>query len=193
MGTTIVTQRLEMKIRESVESDLTRVLSVQLQAFGEKEGHEVAGLVDDLLKDPTAKPALSLVAIENNQVVGYILFTHSNVIDAIKPVSSVILAPLAVIPDRQNQGVGSQLIEQGLKKLSKSGVEMVFVLGHPEYYPRHGFKHAGDLGFRATYPIPEKNANAWMVKELAVGSIAKAGGGKVLCAKAMDKPEYWHE
>ena len=182
-----------MKIRESIESDFKEILNNQIQAFGKKEGHEVAGLVDGLFKDSTAMPLLSLIAVSKNQTIGHILFTQSKVVGSIKPVSSVILAPLAVIPSRQRQSVGSQLIEQGLKQLSESGIELVFVLGHPEYYPRHGFKAAGALGFEAPYPIPEKHAGAWMVKALVVGSIESAGNGRVLCAAAMDKPEYWRE
>ena len=68
----------------------------------------------------------------------------------------------------------------------------MFVLGHPEYYPRYGFVSAGKLGFEATYPIPEKVADAWMVQELQPGIIGKIKG-KVLCAKALDAPEYWRE
>ena len=52
--------------------------------------------------------------------------------------------------------------------MAESGVELVFVLGHPDYYPRHGFKPAGALGFEAPYPIPDKNVNAWMVQKNCV-------------------------
>ena len=138
-------------------------------------------------------PLLSLIAVSDNQVIGHILFTQSKVVGSIKQVSSVILAPLAVIPSRQRQSIGSRLIKQGLKQLSESSIELVFVLGHPEYYPRYGFRPAGALGFEAPYPIPEKNADAWMVRELVAGAIDSAGNGRVLCATAMDKPEYWIE
>jgi putative acetyltransferase len=71
-------------------------------------------------------------------------------------------------------------------------MELVFVLGHPHYYARHGFNPAAPLGFTAPYPIPEKNADAWMVRALkrnVVGSLRAT----VVCAKALDKPEYWRE
>ena len=64
-----------------------------------------------------------------------------------------ILAPLAVVPDAQGQGIGGALIEHGLSLLQRSGVGLVFVLGHPGYYPRHGFEPAGRLGFDAPFPI----------------------------------------
>jgi putative acetyltransferase len=105
---------------------------------------------------------LSLLAISDDKAIGHILFTKARITNSNNSISAVILAPLAVIPDAQSRGVGGQLINKGLKLLSKLGVELVFVLGHPEYYPRHGFKTAGVLGFEAPYPIPEKHANAWM-------------------------------
>ena len=66
------------------------------------------------------------------------------------------------------------------------------MLGYPEYYLRHGFKPAGSLGFEAPYPIPDKNADAWMVQALhpnVIGSVC----GKVICADTLNKPEYWRE
>jgi len=181
-----------LKIRKSEEPDLSAILNIQLEAFGNTEGPEVATLVTDLFCDPTATPLLSLVAIHNNQIIGHALFTRSQVSGSDKQISSVILAPLAVIPSRQGQGVGSQLIKAGMEFLSETGIELVFVLGHPGYYPRHGFRPAGTLGFEAPYPIPTKNAEAWMVKELVSGALDSAKG-RVLCSEAMDKPEYWRE
>jgi predicted N-acetyltransferase YhbS len=181
-----------LKIRKSTDSDLNDILDVQIKAFGNEEGPKVAGLVSDLLSDPTAVPLLSLIAVNDNQIVGHILFSQAKVNDSKKQVSVVILAPLSVIPDRQRQGIGGQLIEEGFRILLESNVELVFVLGHPEYYPHHGFKPAGILGFEAPYPIPTKNANAWMVRELVLGA-ADDANGKVFCADALDKPEYWRE
>ena len=77
--------------------------------------------------------------------------------------------------------------------MKESNASMVFVLGHPGYYTRHGFTpNAGQLGFPATYPIPPKNADAWMVQSLAPDGLPKTKG-RVLCADALDKAEYWAE
>ena len=181
-----------MHIREANESDLSDVLHVERQAFGADKGPEIVELIDELLRDPSAMPLLSLIAVDDDQVIGHILFTKAQIIYPKKPISAAILAPLAVIPDAQSQGVGGQLIEEGLRVLSESGVELVFVLGHPEYYPRHGFKTAGHLGFEAPYPIPDKHANAWMVQALRPGLIGSVNG-KVVCADALNKPEHWRE
>ena len=182
---------IQLIIRESTESDLLELLNVEKQAFGEDEGPEIVKLVKGLLNDPTAKPLLSLIALKGQQVVGHILFTKAR-ITANDQLSAVILAPLAVDPDAQGQGIGGQLIAKGLAMLSESEVALVFVLGHPDYYPRHGFKPAGTLGFEAPYPIPEEVASAWMVQELNPGIIGSVRG-RVLCADTLNQPEYWRE
>ncbi len=94
--------------------------------------------------------------------------------------------------DRQRQGIGGRLIETGLRLLEESGVDLVFVLGYPDYYSRFGFKPAGVQGLQATYPIPPQNADAWMVTELAPGTIQNCTG-TVRCSKALDDPKYWIE
>lgn len=177
-----------MCIREAVDSDLDEVLSVERAAFG---SDEEANLVRDLMDDKSARPILSLLAFEDGRAVGHILFTKAR-LEPRAPLSIVLLAPLAVIPDAQRRGIGGKLIEQGLRMLSETGVDLVFVLGHPQYYQRFGFQPAGKLGFDATYPILEKNADAWMLVELRPGT-AYAEGGKVLSADKLNKPEYWLE
>ncbi len=179
----------KLQIREAVETDLNDVLLIERLAFGyDKE----AKLVRDLLHDPSAKPLLSLLAFKKDRAVGHILFTTARLSDTQNTASIVILAPLAIVPDAQKQGIGGKLIDQGLELLSKSGVDLVFVLGHPEYYPRYGFKPAGHLGFEAPYPIPDEHAGAWMVQALRSGVIGTVSG-KVICADALNKPEHWRE
>ncbi len=178
-----------MHIREASDSDLNDVLYVERIAFGyDKE----AELVRELLDDSSAKPLLSLLAFNDDRVVGHILFTSVRFEKEPNTPTMSILAPLAVVPDAQEQGVGGKLIKKGLQLLADFGVDLVFVLGHPEYYPRYGFKPAGHLGFEAPYPIPDENADAWMVQELrpdVIGSVR----GKIVCADALNKPEHWRE
>ena len=181
--------RNRFQIREAMEADLNDVLSVERLAFGyDKE----ANLVEALLYDPSAKPVLSLLAFDKDRSVGHVLFTEARLSGSRNAASIVLLAPLAVVPDAQKQGVGGKLIAQGLKLLSESEVDLVFVLGHPEYYPRYGFKPAGRLGFEAPYPIPDEHATAWMVQALRTGLIGTLRG-KVVCADALNKPEHWRE
>ena len=85
-----------MYIREASASDLNEVLFIEREAFG--HGKE-AGLVNDLLNDPTAEPVLSLLAFDNDRPVGHILFTRVRLLGADESPSMSILAPLAVLPD----------------------------------------------------------------------------------------------
>jgi putative acetyltransferase len=176
-------------IEKASDSDLEAVLSVERQAFGSDEEAE---LVRDLLADPSARPLLSLLASEDGRPVGHVLFTAARLEDDRDAASMAILAPLAVVPDAQRRGIGGELVTRGIQLLSESGVDLVFVLGHPEYYPRHGFEPAGRLGFAAPFPIPDKNADAWMVQALRPDLLGPVRG-TVVCADAMNKPEYWRE
>jgi len=171
---------------------MASILKIHLEAFGEEEGPEISNLVNELICDKTAMPILSLVAVKENKVIGHVLFTTAQLTRTEDSVSAQILAPLAVLPDEQSRGVGGLLIEEGLKQLHKSHVELVFVLGHPDYYPRYGFIPAGKLGYEAPYLIPPEHAEAWMVQELRSGIIGKVGG-KVQCCEILNQPQYWRE
>ena len=149
-----------MHIREATDSDLNDVLLVERLAFGQNKEAE---LVSVLLRDPSAKPYLSLLALKDDKSVGHILFTTARLTKTQNTALISILAPLAIVPDFQKQGIGGRLIERGLQLLSKSGVDLVFVLGHPEYYPRYGFKPAGYIGFEAPYSIPDEHADACLL------------------------------
>lgn len=163
-----------------------------MSAFGAMEGAEIVQLIADLLIDESAQPVLSLVATVDNGIVGHILFSKVRVRQSEREVSAAILAPLAVHPELQSRGIGGQLVTEGLNQLSESGVELVFVLGHPGYYPRFGFSAARIKGFEAPYPIPQKHAEAWMVKALRPG-VVEGPGGRVICADALADPKYWRE
>ena len=179
---------MPMYIRETTDADLNDILFVEREAFN---SHKEADLTKDMLADPSAKPLLSLIAFIEDQPAGHILFTTACLSNTPK-VAVSLLAPLAVIPKFQRQGIGGNLIKKGLQLLSKANVDLVFVIGHPTYYPRHGFAPASKLGFQATYPIPEEVADAWMVQALrpdVIGSVS----GKVICCNALNKPELWRE
>ncbi|MGZ4520637.1 MAG: GNAT family N-acetyltransferase [Mycobacteriaceae bacterium] len=177
------------EIEETSDSDTPDVLLVERAAFGRDEEAE---LVHALLSDRTAQPCLSLLAREGDRPVGHALFTAARLKDAPHSGLLALLAPLAVVPDAQGRGTGGALIERGLQLLRASGVDLVFVLGHPDYYPRHGFEPAGRLGFDAPFPIPDENEDAWMVQALRPDVIDSVRG-TVICADALNKPECWRE
>lgn len=178
-----------MIIKNTTDSDLNDILRIQTEAFGH---NKESNLVNSLLNDDSAKPLLSLLAIKDEEAVGHILFTKAQITGNQNSVFAMILAPLAILSNAQGKGIGGKLIEEGLSQLFESTVDLVFVLGHPEYYPRFGFEPAGVRGFEAPYPIPDKNASAWMVHELRPGVIGSLSG-KIICAEMLYKPEHWRE
>lgn len=177
-----------MIIRETTDIDLNDTLLVERAAF-EKDAE--ANLTRDLIADPTAKPTLSLLAYNRDQPVGHVLFTKATITTA-PHIKASMLAPLAVVPEYQKQGIGGALIKKGLQLQAQSGIELVFVLGHIEYYPKYGFTPAHKLGFEPTYPIPAEVADAWMVQALRPNIIGTVKG-KVMGCDAMNRPENWRE
>jgi len=137
-------------------------------------------------------PLFSLVAEIDGRVVGHALFTAVRLQSDRQSVSGQILAPLAVSKEHQGKGIGGSLIAEGLKHLAASGVELVFVLGHPDYYRKFGFRPARVLGYEAPYPIPTEHKDAWMVQELKAGILGSAQG-RIQCADTLDQPRHWQE
>ncbi|QDT26750.1 hypothetical protein Enr10x_20600 [Gimesia panareensis] len=178
-----------MDIRQTTAADLETVKAVHREAFGPEEGPVIVSLLDELLPDPTAEPILSLLVEDGPRVLGHVLFTKV-VIQGAEPVAARILAPLAVLPSAQKQGVGQQLIETGLSQLRDAGVELVFVLGDPAYYTRFGFQPAGVQELIAPHPIPVEHADAWMVQELCPGVLGRVTG-EVVCSEVLNRREYW--
>ena len=176
------------QIRHTLPEDRSSVLGIHRRAFG--HGKEAA-LVDALLDDPTSQPMLSLLALENNVPAGHILFTRARFKNRGESPLMHILAPLAVAPEFQRAGVGGTLIREGVARLTEAGSVMLFVLGHKEYYPRHGFlPHATRAGFDAPYPIPEEASEYWMYRPLCPTTPEP---GPLACADALDRLEHWRE
>lgn len=178
-----------MRIRETTPADVADLMLVNRLAFG---GDTVPDLAKEILADHTARPVLSLLAFDDERPIGHVLFSKARLAEPDSKHSVAILAPLAVVPDAQRQGVGGRLIETGLRQLSEAGVELVFLAGHPSYYPRHGFRPAGALGLAPPYPFPPEHADAWMVHALRPGLLGSVRG-KVVCCDALNRPEHWRE
>ena len=127
----MVTVRLEKP------EDTPQVRRVNSEAFGQSTE---AGIVDELRR--ACPEALFLVAEDEGEIVGHIAFTPVVIDNPVAKVEGMGLAPMAVLPSRQRQGIGSRLVKTGLNRLRDSGCAYVIVLGHPEYYPRFGFELA---------------------------------------------------
>jgi putative acetyltransferase len=156
-----------MIIRDERPVDVDSIRAVNLTAF---ETSTEADLVDALRRRAT--PLISLVAEDGANVVGHILF--SPVTLASEPGLTLMgLAPMAVVPSRQRQGVGSSLVRAGLDRCRQINAAGVVVLGHPEYYPRFGFLPAARLFLRCEYDVPEE---VFMVRDLREGALSGLSG-----------------
>ena len=134
-------------IRAEAPADIEQVRKVNESAFAQPNE---ADIVDQLRQGCDA--LLSLVALRDEQVVGHILFSPATIEARQGAVAGMGLAPMAVLPDYQRQGIGSELVEVGLGILRERACPFVIVLGHPEYYPRFGFEPASRAGVTCQWP-----------------------------------------
>lgn len=177
-----------MMIKESKEKDLAAILKVHRAAFGQEDE---AQLVEAILRNCHASQYVSLAAWNSDKLIGHILFSQAAVEDVPEYSKNAILAPLSVLPEFQNQGIGGKLIQKGLEILSERGFDLVFVLGNPGYYPRFGFEEALCFGLKAPYPIAPEHSRSWMVQPLQSIEVLNAVTGKIICCEPLMKAELW--
>jgi len=148
-----------MIIREERPEDVEAVRRINDAAFGQPD----EGRIVDALRE-NCRELISLVALDEKEVVGHILFSPTELRGEHGVLVGIGLAPMAVSPDHQRRGVGSALVEHGLRLLRDRLCPYVVVLGHPEYYPRFGFERASAHGVAPQWDgIPDE---AFMLKVL---------------------------
>jgi len=156
-----------MHVRPERPDDHASVRAVNLAAF---DTATEADLVDALRAQ--ANPVISLVAEADGAVVGHVMFTpvtwaeHPNL-------ALMGLAPLAVAPAHQRQGVGSALVHAGLEACRVAGYGAVAVVGHPAYYPRFGFVRSDRFGIGCQFDVPSE---VFMLAELVPGYLEGRSG-----------------
>jgi putative acetyltransferase len=151
-------------IRPETETDHEAVHRVNRLAFGQAAE---ADLVDAVRSSGNA--TISLVATdEAENAVGHILFSPISVPPTAAHLRALGLAPMAVVPDHQNRGIGTLLVKAGLDRAKELGYQFVVVLGHPHYYPRFGFRPSAGYGMQCAYDAPPE---AFMVVELEPGCL----------------------
>jgi putative acetyltransferase len=133
-------------IRAERPSDVALVRDVNRLAF---EQDQEANLVDALRSNGAV--LLSLVAVIDDAMVGHILYSPA----FIGAVEGAGLAPMAVLPGHQRQGIGSQLVEAGNARLRRLGCPFIIVLGHPGFYPRFGFRPARPMDITCEWDVPD--------------------------------------
>jgi putative acetyltransferase len=128
-------------IRPEQPDDIDGVRTINETAFGQPTEATIVDLLRDECYD-----AVSLVAMENGKILGHIFFSPVSVSSGHKATKGMGLAPMAVLPARQRQGIGSKLVQAGIEAVRERNYPFIVVLGHPEYYPRFGFVPASSHG-----------------------------------------------
>lgn len=144
-----------VEIRQETKKDYEEVYNVVKIAFETAEhsdGNE-QDLVVALRNSSNFIPELSLVAIQDNKIVGYILFTKIK----IGEFEELALAPLGILPEYQKQGIGKRLIEKGHQIAKQLGYHFSIVLGSDTYYPKSGYVSAIQYGIKAPFEVPNEN------------------------------------
>jgi len=154
-------------IRTEQDEDRTAISRLHEAAFGR---HFEARLVETLRRK--ARPYLGLVAIAHDELIGHLLFTPVRC--AMQPEARLLgLAPMAVKPEFQKQGIGTRLIKGGLSAARDTGARAVVVLGDPAYYGRFGFTPAATHDLTCAWEVPQ---GAFMVQALNPPGLADLGG-----------------
>ena len=164
----------DREIRHAVASDRRAIEALYPRAFTDED---LLPLLRDLFNSPD--DTISLVAVIDSNLVGNVFFTRCAVDRGHR--EAALLAPLAVAPDRQRQGIGSALVREGLQRLRKEGIRAVYVLGDPSYYGRLGF--SPERSVRAPYTLPAEWADAWQSRCLGDDGVPAAGN--------LSLPEFW--
>lgn len=157
-------------IRAERKEDQFDIYEVNKLAF-KQEGE--AKLVDAIRLSPEYLEQLSLVAEDKGQLVGHVMISKIGIETEQGMISTLGLAPVAVKPDYQGQGIGSLLIQEGLKRSKELGYQHIVVLGHAGYYPRFGFVPAATKGIRCPFSVPDE---VFMVLELVPDSLQGING-----------------
>ena len=166
-------------IRPARPDDLDGIKRLYPRAFPDED---LLPLIGRLWND--TPDVLMLVAEAPDGLIGHIAFTPCSVDDGERDVA--MLAPLAVDPDHQRQGIGGGLIEAGAAKLKSAGVTTVYVLGDPAYYGRHGFRTETDVA--PPYPLPDEWRTAWQSRLLADSAALQ---GTLTVPPAWQEPALW--
>ena len=175
--------RSKIEIRETDERDAGAIARLYPEAF---PNEDLLPVVQDLHRDPAAV-ATSLVGLVGSRIAGHVLFTRCGM--AGSEASAALLAPLAVAPAWQRQGVGTALVRAGLRQLQDLGVGLVFVLGDPAYYRRFGFLHESIV--EPPFRVPPDQEGAWQSLQRIGETTVRRLPGKLSVPPQWLQPALW--
>ena len=177
---------MKAEIRKSTPEDAAAIMALYPRAFPDEELRPV---VRALLDDETI--AISLVGVVENAVAGHVIFTYCGIDDGTDhedgDTSAALLAPLAVDPSVQRQGIGGALVQHGLRLLEKQNIAHVLVLGDPAYYGRFGF--AAETNTAPPHPMPPEWREAW--QSIRLNDADAAPQGKLAAPPPWRDPALW--
>ena len=142
---------MDVTIRDEEPADVPAVRQVNDQAFGQPQE---ARLVDLLRANQAVM--LSLVAMVDHRVVGHILFSPVRIESGAGGLEGSGLGPMAVLPEFQRMGIGSKLVEEGVRRMRAQRCPFIVVLGHPQFYPRFGFVPASGHRVACSWEVPDE-------------------------------------
>nr|WP_209847403.1 N-acetyltransferase [Paenibacillus sediminis] len=161
-----------MQIRTEQPKDYAAVYEINRAAFGNRD--DEAELVERIRLSEGFIPELSIIAEVDGEIVGHLLLSKATVVGETMEKEVIVLAPIAVKPEYQKQGVGSKLIAEGLSRCKALGYGLVLLIGHPSYYPKFGFKPARAYGLELKkFQVPD---DVFMVCELIEGTLSHTEG-----------------
>jgi predicted N-acetyltransferase YhbS len=173
---------MKIHIRTETSNDYSTVFNLVGKAFANEpySDQQEQFLVERLRKSNAFIPELSLVAEVDKQIVGFILLTKIQIKNTTQSTEALALAPVAVLPNFQGQGIGGQLIEFAHQKAKALGFKIIVLVGHEHYYPRFGYKQTEKYGIHLPFEVPAPNA---MILALEDGVLDDVNG-MVVYAKA---------
>jgi len=166
---------MNIDIRQETEKDYKISEFVVERAFKDEKysDHKEHFLVARLRKSDGFIPELSLVAVLGEEIIAHIMLTNIFIENGEKKYESLALAPVSVLPEYQNKGIGSKIIIESLRIAKEIGFKSVIVLGHDKYYPKFGFKPASIWGIKAPFDVSDE---FFMALELENGSLSGVTG-----------------
>lgn len=159
---------MSIELREEAPGDTAAIHALNAAAF---ETDAEARLVDALRTNGALR--LSLVAVANGEVIGHVAFSPVVITSEARTAQGVGLGPMAVAAAHRRRGIGGRLIAEGLRRLRERGEPFCVVLGHADYYPRHGFERASQYGIRWEKPVPDE---VFFVQALTPGGLDGISG-----------------
>ncbi len=160
----------EEEIKDYNEVEKVVEESFKTAEFSDKDEHN---LVRRLRNSNEFIKELSLIAEEENEILGHVLLTKALIKGESTSYETLALAPLAVLPKHQKSGIGKNLMNKAIERAKELGYKSIVVLGHENYYPKFGFEKASKYGVKAPFEVPDE---AFMILELLPGGLNGVSG-----------------